>query len=450
MRRFGGVDHMQSNENRVIVIGGGMAGLAAATLIARRGYSVNLFEQAAELGGRARTREQNGFYFNIGPHALYRQGAGMGILAELGITPRGAQPRVSKGFAVRGGVKYLLPTSTGTLFKTDLLKVASKLEIARLLATIAKLDGSEWMSASVTQWLTQRFKHQSSRELLAALIRLSTYVNAPERLSAGAAIEQLKKAVAAGVLYLDGGWQTLVDQARDAARSAGVTIETGAKIASVERDARGAVRAVQTAGGARLEASSVIIASSPQASAELIGEDCAAARWAEKAIPLKAACLDLALDRLPVPEATFALGIDRPLYFSVHSATARLAPTGGALVHLAKYLPTDHIESPEEDERELEGLMDLVQPGWRKTVAHRRFLPDMTVMNWLPAAQEGGTDGRPGPKVPDAPGLFVAGDWAGGEGFLVDAALASAKEAATLAVDYLSASALMQRAKVKV
>lgn len=439
---------MQSNENNVIVIGGGMAGLAAATFIARKGHSVKLFEQSTALGGRARTKEQNGFYFNIGPHALYRQGAGFGILAELGINPKGAQPRVSKGFAVRNGVKHLLPASTGSLFKTDLLGVASKLEIARLLATIAKLDGEKCMGASVTEWLKQRFKHESSRELLLALIRLSTYVNAPEKLSAGAAIEQLKKAVAAGVLYLDEGWQTLVDKAAEAARGAGVTIETGAKIASIERNDAGAVRAVRTQEGARFEASSVIIASSPQVAAELIGDDNVVARWAEKATLLKAACLDLALDRLPVPEATFALGIDRPLYLSVHSATARLAPTGGALVHLAKYLPTDHKESPEEDERELEGLMDLIQPGWRASVRHRRFLPDMTVMNWLPAAQEGGTNGRPGPSVPDAPGLFVAGDWVGGEGFLVDAALASAKEAARLAVEYQSSTRAVRAAEV--
>ncbi|MEW6207064.1 MAG: FAD-dependent oxidoreductase [Acidobacteriota bacterium] len=432
---------MQSNENNVIVIGGGMAGLAAATFIARTGLSVKLFEQSGALGGRARTKEQNGFYFNIGPHALYRQGAGMEVLAELGITPRGAPPRVSKGFAVREGVKYLLPTSTATLFKTDLLRLKSKLEIARLLATIARLDGSEWMNASVAQWLTQRFKHYSSRELLAALFRVATYINAPERLSAGAAIEQLKKAVAAGVLYLDEGWQTLVDQVEQAARNAGVFIETGTKIASIERDSTGAVCAARTADGARLEAATIVIASDPRTAAELIGDQ---QRWVDRA-SVKAACLDLALDRLPVPEATFALGIDRPLYLSVHSAAARLAPEGGALVHLAKYLPLDHKESAEEDEHELEGLMDLIQPGWRECVAHRRFLPDMTVMNWLPAYEEGGA--RPEPEVKDAPGLFIAGDWVGREGFLVDAALASAKEAARFAVEYQPA--LAKKAKVK-
>jgi len=55
------------------------------------------------------------------------------------------------------------------------------------------------------------------------------------------------------------------------------------------------------------------------------------------------------------------------------------------------------------------------------------------VYNAIPLASLGGLAGRPGPKVCDVPGLFVAGDWVGPEGVLVDATLASAKLAAELA-----------------
>jgi hypothetical protein len=72
----------------------------------------------------------------------------------------------------------------------------------------------------------------------------------------------------------------------------------------------------------------------------------------------------------------------------------------------------------------------MVQPGWRAEVAHRRFLPDMIVMNAMPLASRGGASGRPAPRVEDVEGLFVAGDWVGREGLLVDASLASAREAA--------------------
>jgi hypothetical protein len=56
----------------------------------------------------------------------------------------------------------------------------------------------------------------------------------------------------------------------------------------------------------------------------------------------------------------------------------------------------------------------------------------MIVMNALPLASLDGTRGRPGPQVADVPGLFVAGDWVGEEGLLVDASLASARRAAEL------------------
>ena len=104
------------------------------------------------------------------------------------------------------------------------------------------------------------------------------------------------------------------------------------------------------------------------------------------------------------------------------------------MIHAAKYLPPDHNDSSESVEQELESLLDLVQPGWRKVIVYRRFLPDMIVMNALPLASLDGTRGRPGPQVVDVPGLFVAGDWVGEEGLLVDASLASARRAAELIV----------------
>ena len=61
---------MSGDSKSVVVVGGGCAGLVAAIWAARGGARGELIEAVSELGGRARTREDQGFRFNMGPHAL--------------------------------------------------------------------------------------------------------------------------------------------------------------------------------------------------------------------------------------------------------------------------------------------------------------------------------------------------------------------------------------------
>jgi phytoene dehydrogenase-like protein len=287
-------------------------------------------------------------------------------------------------------------------------------------------------NVTVQEWLDREVSHDEVKELLKAVFRLSTYVDAPQVMSAGVAIEQLQKALGKGVLYLDKGWQTLVDGLCEVAKSAGAMIETGVKVAAIERLTNGSVKAVRLADGRLYESDVVVVAASPKLAASLVenSQTTPLAKWVEDSTPVRAACLDIALRRLPVDKATFALGIDKPLYLSVHSAAARLAPDGAALIHLMKYLPAGQSEADENDERGLETLMDLIQPGWREVLTHRRFLPGVVVMHAIPTASQGGVEGRPQPEVKEVPGLFVVGDWVVKEGLLVDASLASAKRAA--------------------
>jgi len=52
---------------KVIVIGSGFAGLAAATTLADKGYDVTILEKNDVAGGRARKFEVDGFNFDMGP-----------------------------------------------------------------------------------------------------------------------------------------------------------------------------------------------------------------------------------------------------------------------------------------------------------------------------------------------------------------------------------------------
>jgi phytoene dehydrogenase-like protein len=162
------------------------------------------------------------------------------------------------------------------------------------------------------------------------------------------------------------------------------------------------------------------------------------ARWALRAVPVRTACLDVALAHLPIERTTFALGVDRPLYYSVHSRVARVAPPGAAFVSTMKYLPPGAPADGAGDLAELEAWLDRLQPGWRALEVDRRWLPGMVATNALVRAADGGLAGRPGPRVPDAPGVFVVGDWVGPEGMLLDASLASAARAVEEASGHLA------------
>ncbi len=418
----------------LVVIGGGLGGLTAAAMAAKAGLSVVVLEKATEPGGRAATTEKRGYALNLGAHALYRGGPACAALDALGVAYPGREPPVSGGYALVGDALHTLPTGFLSLVSTDVCSLAAKLEFAKLLGTLAWIDAAALDRVTVTAWLDRALQTPEARALVSAFLRVSTYASDMGRMSAGVAIAQLQHAYKHNVLYLDGGWRTLVDGLRRAAVTAGATIRTGAKVTSVET-AGHIVNGIALADGTRLAARAVIVAASPAAASALLPGSAVLAGYARDLVPVRAACLDVALSALPDRRAIFALGVDRPLYASVHTASARLAPEGGAVIHLLHYAPSDDARA---DEAELTALLSRLQPRWRDVLVEKRFLPSMITANALPTAAQGGLAGRPGGEVPGLDGLYLAGDWVGPRGLLADAVFASAGAAATLAAKRLA------------
>jgi phytoene dehydrogenase-like protein len=411
----------------VIIVGGGLSGLSAAAILARAGHAVTVFEKASALGGRSRTMQYGEFSFNLGAHAFYLGGPGEKLLSELGMRSCGSPPARDQFLALDDGKLHVLPTGVTSVFETTLLKLGAKGEFARVFRTLKHVDLTQLHHVSLQDWLEQQVRHPHVRQFILALARLTTYTNAPEMISASLVIPLLN----ARVRYLDGGWQTLIDGLRQVAVAAGAKIVTHARVAAIEiSEERHTVRLVD---GTPYQASAVVLAIDPQTASALVADgiqpelNC----WAAQSVPARAACFDVALRRLPKPQHLYTLGIDRPLYYSVHSAWAKLAPAGNVLIHTMKYLKPGEPANSKTTRQELEALLDVLQPGWRAEVMEQYFMPHMVASNAIVQAGRGGLPWRPGPAVPGIRNLYVAGDWVGTEGQLADACFASARSAAS-------------------
>jgi phytoene dehydrogenase-like protein len=423
-------------EKNVVVVGGGVAGLACATLVAQTGARVQLYEKAEQLGGRARTRRLGEFHLNRGAHALYQGGPGDRVLRRLGVPWTGGAPPLADAWVESDGSRHRTPTSAGSMFQTTLLTAAEKLELAAAMGTAAIGPLGSARGMSVRQWTHRAARAPRVRALLETLLRLSTYAHAPTTQSAGAALAQLRRALFKDVIYLDQGWQTLVDGLRDKALTAGVELHLGCAVSGLVMDAQRCT-GLRFRDGSTLRADAVVLAVPPATAATLAGGSVAQELdgYRAKHPPVLAACLDVGLRDLPKPGVLNVLSLDAPLYLSVHSASARLAPSGGALVHCIRYIgPGEEIDN-DELRRELEDLLERSQPGWRDHIAHVQWLPRMQAASCLDLASDSGAR----PAVQSAtPGLFLAGDWVGETGVLADAAFASA-EAAADAIDAVRA-----------
>ena len=134
------------------------------------------------------------------------------------------------------------------------------------------------------------------RATLEALVRVATYANAASLVSTGATLEQLRLAQRPGVLYLDGGWQSLVDATAEAARVAGARLRTGTRVTAAVRE--GSTWRVAFDDAPALSCGAIVLATGPAAARSIVASEALAA-WAERTIPAHVACLDVALVAAP-------------------------------------------------------------------------------------------------------------------------------------------------------
>ncbi len=420
------MDPKQDRQVDVVVVGAGLAGLTAAVTAAQAGRRVDVVDVRSP-GGRARSDERDSYVLNQGPHALFLQGAGRAVLGELGIaTPGAPPPKTAHG--LRDGRLFLLPTSAPSLVRSSLLSWRSKAGLARVLATLPRVDPVPLAPFSAASWIRSTGLPDDAVAVLSTLLRLATYAPDLEVIAADAAVAQLQMAQTGGVSYLHGGWTRLVDSLVDRAAGAGARIATGRRAVALGRNSRSGLWELATADGRWLSPTVVLATGSPASVRALLPAD---PGWT-LGEPATAACLDLGLRGPPPTRAVYGLG---PLYLSTHAPAARLAPEGAAVVHVMRY----GARSAEEDRADLWALAGTAGIGPADVVVER-FLHRMVVTHAVPVPGRG-LAGRPTVAVDGHGGLFVAGDWVGPRGLLADASLASGQAAGRAAAEMTASMA---------
>jgi phytoene dehydrogenase-like protein len=381
----------------VVVAGAGLGGLMTACLLAQQGLRVTVVERASAAGGRARTQVQGGFSLNLGPHALFRLGEAARVLRTLGVRPRGRM-LPNEAWGIAGARLAPLPGGPVTWLRTSWLRGTERLALLSWflrLRRIAADQGGSWGERVADA-------PDGVRRLLDTLARTATYAWPVDPLDGPTVARQVLLALR-GVLYLDGGWQTLVDGLLGRADALGVRVVPGEEALEVSDGLRTAT--------AHHAADHVVLAL-PAPSLRRLGVPLS------PCVPARMSCLDLGG---PVaPRAGVVLGVGEPLYLSEHTRAAALAPAGQRLIHLGRYLAP----AEEPDRAELEQLADRVVPGWRGGMGLQRYTPALTVAHALPIAGATRT-----PSQLDS-GVWVVGDTVEAPGMLADAVAASAAQAA--------------------
>ncbi|MBD3919309.1 NAD(P)/FAD-dependent oxidoreductase [Paenibacillus sp. PR3] len=406
----------------IAIVGGGVAGLTAALYAAQAGKRTILIEKQERLGGRAMTNKKQGHYFNLGGHALFH-GDALATFRDLKLSLKGGKPAIEAHGLWKGQISTM-PVGVKSLLTTSLLTVKGKMEFAKWFTKLGKIQTDNYNHLSVREWVEGNVNDPMARHILYSLIRSSTYVMAPDLQAAGPVIQQLQRALN-GVMYMDRGWASIIEEMRQRAAALGVQFIAKQKVVAIEHQ-EGRVQQIRCEDGTVIEANNVIAAIPPAAAYQLVpqAEATALRIWKEQAIEMTTATLDVALRKVPQQKINIVYGIDQTVFLSNHSQAAHLSDEGAQVISVIKYQGKE--KDADQDLRDLEQLLDTVHPGWRNELAAKQFLPNMTVSHDFVHLQR---QSKPGPVVPEITGLYVAGEWVSHGEMLVDAATASAKRA---------------------
>jgi oxygen-dependent protoporphyrinogen oxidase len=183
-----------------VVVGAGIAGLATAYELSRRGASFVVLERAARVGGVIFSEEIDGYTVDGGPDALLIQKPdGIALCQEIGLVDRlvpTKPPRLA--YIQRGGRLHALPaasvlgipTRVAPFLQTTLFSWPGKMRMGAELFVPAKRDGHD---ESIGAFMTRRFGLEATTYLAEPLLA-GIHAGDVDRLSVQALFPRLVEA----------------------------------------------------------------------------------------------------------------------------------------------------------------------------------------------------------------------------------------------------------------
>jgi protoporphyrinogen oxidase len=329
---------------RVIVVGGGLAGMASAAELARLGHRVTVFEASGELGGVARSFQMHGARYPVAYHHILASDATLlRYLRQLGL---GHHVRWSRpGVALRRqGRSYdlsrpadLLRFPMGPLAKAQLLRLA-------LLAGRGRAPGRDGLAAiDAGTWLRGAAPADGVRDLFDQLVRARFGVPLD-----GVSAAYLQQRLAAGeggrpLGYLPGRFWTeaLIDGLRARLLAVGVGLELSRPVEGFAED-RGRICAVHLADGDEVPADAVVAAVTPDVVRRLLPHHEGA--WLDGVDTVGVVSCVMETEPVSAPAHYWTTCLDPGLPFAAvfrwELSNPQLASPGRSLLNFSRYAPT--------------------------------------------------------------------------------------------------------------
>ncbi|WP_406197907.1 FAD-dependent oxidoreductase [Kitasatospora sp. NBC_01560] len=287
----------------VVVVGAGLAGLAAARVLTGHGLTVHVLEATDRVGGRMATRELDGFRLDHGSQLLntaYPELRRVLDLDRLELRPLAPGVLVhSGGRRYRAGDPQLTTTRQATV-RAPLGSALDKARLGNWLARLAATPAARLQARPETTTARALAERGLAPRTVDGFLRplLTALLSDPALGTSSRIADLVLRSYARGRLCLPAGGIAAVPAQLAAALPAG-TVRTGVQVTSIAADG------VETAGHGRIGAQAVVVATGARSAAGLLPG---------LRVPdfHPVTTFYHAADRSPVGEAVLLLDGDRP------------------------------------------------------------------------------------------------------------------------------------------